>query len=100
MTVDFHNARFRGHAELGFYQTWRTQEDPHRPVTAARYCECGTRLRRTKSAFERFCDACDLARHLAQDVADLHPATHECADCRAPIYHQSTYCRTCVTNHR
>lgn len=98
--IELHQARFRAHAELGFYQAWRSDDDPHHPKLAARYCPCGTRLRRTKSHFDRLCDACDDKARADKPIYDLHPADSECVDCRRPIYHQSRRCRTCEAARR
>ena len=78
--------------------------DPFRSRDA-RYCQCGTRLRRTKPLWDTLCDACDHQRRLLLDIVAIvqedvplaepkHHPTRTCS-CGRPMYRQSVSCRVC-----
>lgn len=92
--IELHQARFRAHAELGFYQAWRTDQ-PQRPQD--RYCACGTRLRRTKPHYERLCDACQAKPSApTYDFADEQPWKYDtCPVCGNPKRTHAKKCRAC-----
>lgn len=75
-----------------------------------RYCDCGTKLRRSKPLWDVLCDACDQRRRLAADIVDTvqedipladpkHHPTRTCG-CGRPMYRQSLTCRVCYYERR
>jgi predicted nucleic acid-binding Zn ribbon protein len=77
--------------------------DPLR-TRAARYCACGTRLRRSQPMWVTRCDPCQHALDLALPLADLHPeiTVHQrpsdhttCPDCGGRMHKRAQRCKTC-----
>lgn len=106
--VELHQARYRAHATLGFYQTWRTQTQEQTPPREARYCPCGTKLRQTKSLYEPLCDTCDDKRRQEKATVGLHalngdphrPSRYDTCQCGNPKRITSTRCITCHLESR